>query len=179
MTADRKWAGNVQAYLGTMPTIADDVYIAPGAHVIGDVVIGETSSIWFNVLVRGDVNEIRIGNRSNIQDNSVVHVTEGGSGTYIGDDVLIGHMVLLHACTIEDGALVGMGATVMDNVTIGKGAMVAAGSLVTPGKQVPAGQLWGGRPAKYMRDLSDDEIANNARLCHGYTLRRGEYLGEG
>ena len=171
--------GNVQSYKGIMPTIADDVYIAPGAHVVGDVFIGKTSSIWFNVVIRGDVNEIRMGERSNIQDNSVVHVTEGGAGTYIGNDVLIGHMVLMHACTIEDGALIGMGATVMDNVVVGKGAMIAAGSLVTPGKQVPPAQLWGGRPAKYMRDLSADEIKNNARLCHGYTVRRAEYLAEG
>ena len=179
MTNEGQWAGNVQAYKGILPKIADDVYIAPGAHVIGDVEIGATSSIWFNVVVRGDVNEIRMGERSNIQDNSVVHVTEGGSGTYIGNDVLVGHMVLMHACTIEDGALIGMGATIMDNVVVGKGAMVAAGSLVTPGKQIPPGQLWGGRPAKYMRDLSESEIANNARLCHGYTIRRAEYLGEG
>ncbi|TDI62489.1 MAG: gamma carbonic anhydrase family protein [Alphaproteobacteria bacterium] len=172
-------SGNIHSYKGITPTIADDVYIAPGAHIIGDVVIGATSSIWFNVVVRGDVNEIRMGERSNIQDNSVIHVTEGGAGTYIGNDVLIGHMVLMHACTIHDGALVGMGATIMDNVVVGKGAMIAAGALVTPNKQIPAGELWGGRPAKKMRDLSEAEIANNARLCHGYVIRRAEYLAEG
>jgi carbonic anhydrase/acetyltransferase-like protein (isoleucine patch superfamily) len=170
--------GNIRSYKGIVPTIADDVYIAPGAHIIGDVVIGDTSSVWFNCVLRGDVQEIRIGDRSNIQDNSVIHVTEGGAGTYIGNDVLVGHMVLLHGCTIEDGALIGMRSTIMDNVVVGRGAMIAAGALVTPGKQIPPGQLWGGSPAKYMRDLSEAEMANNARLCHGYTIRRAEYLAE-
>ena len=171
--------GDILPYKGQLPIIADDVWVAQGARIIGDVEIGATSSVWFNCVLRGDVQEIRMGERSNIQDNSVVHVTEGGAGTYIGDDVLIGHMVLMHGCTIKDGALIGMGATIMDNVVVGKNAMVAAGSLVTPGKQIPEGVLWGGSPAKYMRDLTEAEIANNARLCHGYTIRRGEYLAEG
>ena len=171
--------GDILPYKGKLPIIADDVWVAQGARIIGDVEIGATSSVWFNCVLRGDVQEIRMGERSNIQDNSVVHVTEGGAGTYIGNDVLIGHMVLMHGCTIHDGALIGMGATIMDNVVVGKGAMIAAGSLVTPGRQIPEGVLWGGSPAKYMRDLTEAEIANNARLCHGYTIRRAEYLAEG
>ena len=169
-------SGLIKPYLDITPTLGEGVYVADGAAVIGDVVIGDNSSIWFNTIVRGDVNEIRIGARSNIQDGSVVHVTEGGSGTYIHDDVLIGHKCLLHACTIHSHALIGMGATVMDNVVVEESAMVAAGSLVTPGKVVGAGQLWGGSPARYMRDLSEDEIAHNKKLCHGYTIRCQEYL---
>ena len=162
-------------YKGVAPKIDPSAYIADGARVIGDVEIGPDSSIWFNCVVRGDVNYIRMGTGSNIQDGSVVHVTDGGSPTIIGDYVLIGHMVLLHACTLEDGCLIGMGATIMDNVVVEAGAMVAAGSLVTPGKRIPRGQLWGGRPAKYMRDLSDDEIAHNRHLTLGYVQRGKEY----
>jgi carbonic anhydrase/acetyltransferase-like protein (isoleucine patch superfamily) len=170
--------GDVLPYKGILPTIGADCYIAHGAKVIGDVEIGEQSSIWFNCVVRGDVNIIRMGDRSNIQDGSVVHVTEGGAATHIGTDVLIGHMCLLHGCTIEDHVLIGMGATIMDNVVVETGAMIAAGALVTPGKRVPSGQLWGGRPAKYMRDLTEEELAHNKHLTNGYVIRRGEYLGE-
>ena len=169
-------SGTILPYKGVHPTIGEGVYLADGAVVVGDVVIGDGSSVWFNSVVRGDVNEIRIGARSNIQDGSVVHVTDGGSGTYIADDVLIGHKCLLHACAIRSHALIGMGATIMDNVVVEESAMVAAGALVTPGKVVSTGQLWGGSPAKYMRDLSAEEIAHNKHLCHGYTLRCQEYL---
>ena len=109
-------ARQIIPYKGITPTIDDTAFIADGARVIGDVVIGAESSVWFNCVVRGDVNYVRIGTRSNVQDGSVVHVTDGGSPTIIGDDVLIGHMVLLHACTLEDRCLIGMGATIMDDV---------------------------------------------------------------
>ena len=166
---------SILPYKGILPTIHDTAYIADGVRIIGDVEIGAESSIWFNCVLRGDVNHIRMGRGSNIQDGSIVHVTEGGAPTLIGDDVLIGHMVLLHACTLEDACLIGMGATIMDNVLVEEGAMVAAGSLVTPGKRVEKGQLWGGRPAKFMRDLSADELANNRRLTLGYVQRGQEY----
>lgn len=140
-----------------MPKIGRNVFIAPGAHIIGDVEIGDNANIWFNCVLRGDVNNIKIGARTNIQDATVIHVSTFGQGTYIGSDVTVGHMALLHACTIEDGAFVGMGATLMDDVFVEKGAMVAAGALVTPGKRVLSGQLWAGRPAKLMREINAEE----------------------
>jgi carbonic anhydrase/acetyltransferase-like protein (isoleucine patch superfamily) len=150
------------------PKIAADAWIAPGATVIGDVEIGSKSSIWFGCTVRGDMNVIRIGKNSNLQDNSVIHVAYGKFGTYIGDDVLMGHMCLIHACTIEDGVTIGMRACVMDGAVIERGAMVAAGALVTPGKVVPSGELWVGSPAKKMRDLSEDEMAANVSAAQRY-----------
>lgn len=146
-------------YKGVMPKIAADVFIAPGAHVIGDVEIGAGSSVWFNAVIRGDVEPIRIGARTNIQDGTVIHVSDGLCPAIIGDDVLIGHKALLHGCTLEDRCMVSMGATVMDEAVVETGAMVAAGALVTPRKRVPTGQLWGGSPAAYMRDLNEAEMA--------------------
>jgi len=170
-------AGQVIPYKGILPRIDPSAYIADGARIIGDVEIGAESSIWFNCVVRGDVNYVRMGKGSNIQDGSVVHVTDGGSPTLIGDMVLVGHMVLLHACTLLDGCLIGMGSTVMDDVVIEEQAMLAAGSLVTPGKRIPAGQLWAGRPAQYRRDLSAEEIAHNHKLTLGYIDRCREFRG--
>lgn len=143
---------------GVWPTIADSAFIAPNSVVIGDTEIGAESSIWFNVTIRGDVNIIRIGARSNIQDGTVVHVTRERFGTFIGDDVLIGHMATIHGCTLESGSFVGMGATIMDGAVIEGGAMVAAGALVSPGKIVRKGQLWAGTPARYIRDLKPEEL---------------------
>lgn len=144
-------------YKGVLPTIDETAFIAPGASVIGDVVIGAQSSIWFSTVVRGDVHEIRIGARTNIQDGSVVHVTHEKFGTYIGDDVTVGHGAILHACTLGNRSFVGMGATLLDGVVVEEEAMVAAGALVTPGKRVPTGELWGGSPARKMRDLTKEE----------------------
>lgn len=144
-------------YKGIMPKIADDAWIAPGAVVIGDVEIGSKTNVWFGCVIRGDVNTIRIGERTNIQDGSVVHVTRKTGPTTIGSGITIGHSVLLHACTLEDDCFIGMHATVMDFATVESGAMVGAGALVTPGKTVPTGQIWSGNPAKYFRDLKDEE----------------------
>lgn len=145
-------------YKGIMPKIHDTAFVAEGAAITGDVEIGEYSNIWFNVSMRGDVHEIRIGKRTNIQDNSVIHVTTGGNGTHIGNDVTVGHAAILHDCTVQDFGFVGMGAIVMDGAVVESNAMVAAGALVTPGKVVPSGQLWAGRPAKYMRDVTPEEL---------------------
>ncbi|MBL4906743.1 MAG: gamma carbonic anhydrase family protein [Sneathiella sp.] len=139
------------------PDIADSGYIAPTAVVIGDVVIGDKSSIWFNCVVRGDVNHIRIGERTNIQDGTVIHVSNGTHPTIIGDDVLVGHNCIIHGCTLENGSFVGMGTTVLDGVVVESGAMVAAGALLTPNKRVPSGELWGGSPAKFLRDLTEEQ----------------------
>ena len=161
-----------------VPQIAPDVFIAPGAHVIGDVVIGVGSSIWFNTVVRGDVHPIRIGAGSNVQDNSVVHVTGGRFGTVIGDRVLIGHLCIVHGCELQDDSFVGMGATVMDGCVVEQGGMVAAGALLTPGKAVKRFELWAGRPAKFVRILEEAEraqfqggTATYGRLAQDYRAR--------
>jgi carbonic anhydrase/acetyltransferase-like protein (isoleucine patch superfamily) len=153
---------------GIMPTVAATAFIAPGARVIGNVSIGEESSIWYNVVLRGDVESISIGARTNIQDNSVVHVTTRRWKTVIGDDVLIGHLAMVHGCTLENHSFVGLGAIVMDGCVIETNGMLAAGALLTPGKRIAAGELWAGRPAKFLRALSDAEIDINRAGCAGY-----------
>ncbi len=157
------------------PTIAESAYIAPGAAVIGDVEIAEEAGIWFGCVIRGDVNHIRIGKRTNIQDNTVIHVTRHTGPTIIGDEVTIGHMAMLHACTLENRCFIGMGAILLDNVVVETNAMVAAGAMVTPGKRIPSGQLWAGSPAKYFRDLSEKEIAHIATSAENYTRLASEY----
>jgi carbonic anhydrase/acetyltransferase-like protein (isoleucine patch superfamily) len=142
---------------GKMPQIDSSAIITPNVSIIGDVEIGARSNIWFGCVLRGDVNEIRVGEDTNIQDCTVIHVATHGQGSYIGNRVTIGHSALIHACTIEDDAFVGMQACVMDGAKLEKGAMLAAGALLTPGKTVPSGQLWAGRPARYVRDLNDDD----------------------
>jgi carbonic anhydrase/acetyltransferase-like protein (isoleucine patch superfamily) len=169
-------------YLEQLPRVAADVWIAPGAYVIGDVEIGEKSSIWFGTIVRGDVFHIRIGARTNIQDNSVIHVTTGRHPTVIGDDVTVGHRVILHGCTVEDGALIGMGATVMDRAVVGRGALVAAGALVTEGTTIPAGMVAMGAPARPVRPVSDKEREYLLYAARHYTDIAAHYtvaLGPG
>ena len=168
-------AGLILPYRGVLPTLAADVWVAPNAAVIGDVEIGAGSGVWFACTVRGDVNEIRIGAGTNIQDGTVIHVSKDGQGTYIGDGVTIGHAAIVHACTLGDGCFVGMQACVMDDAVVEPGAMVAAGALVTPGKRVPSGQLWTGRPARYVRDLTADEAAYIPRSAARYTALAAEY----
>lgn len=163
-------------YKGIVPKIHKSVFVAPTAAIAGDVEIGEDSSVWFCVSMRGDVNDIKIGKRTNIQDGSVLHVTRGVSGCYVGDDVTVGHMALLHACTIGNRVLIGMKACVMDKAIVEDGAMVAAGALVTPGKIVPSGQLWAGSPARYMRDLSEEEIQFLKISADNYVRDAAEYL---
>lgn len=148
----------MKTYKGIYPRICDTAFIAENVVVIGNVHVGKESSVWYNCVLRGDVNDIRIGERTNIQDGTVIHVSSTTQGTYIGDDVTVGHMALIHACTIGDRAFIGMKACVMDDAVVEEEAMVAAGALVTSGKRVPKHQLWGGSPAKYMRDLTEEEI---------------------
>ena len=154
-------------FAGKTPLVDPAAFVAPGAQLIGDVEIGPEASVWYNCVLRGDGNLIRVGARSNIQDGSVIHVDpprpggpEGGYPCLIGAEVLIGHMAMVHGCTLHDRAFVGLGAIVMDGCTIESDAMLAAGAMLTEGKAIPSRQLWAGRPAKYMRDLSDDALAS-------------------
>lgn len=150
------------------PDIHPSAFIAPGASVTGDVVIGEDANVWYGCVLRGDVNYIRIGARSNIQDGTIVHVAHEGCPTLIGADVLIGHAAIIHACTLEDGAFIGMGAKVLDGAVVKSGAMVAAGALVPPGKTVGAGELWAGAPAKLSRQVREEERAWNEEAVRRY-----------
>ena len=173
---------------GHAPRIDPAAFVAPGARLIGDIEIGPEASIWYNCVLRGDVNAIRIGARSNIQDGSVIHVDsphpghEAGYPTIIGEEVLIGHLAMVHGCVLRDRAFVGLGAIVMDGCEIEGDAMLAAGAMLTPGKHIPAGQLWAGRPAKYVRELSEADIAGmRAGVAHYVALakRHAAALGEG
>ena len=140
------------------PQIDSSVYIAHSAMVVGDIVIGEESSVWFNTVIRGDVNYIRIGKRTNIQDGCVLHVARKKFPRFIGDEVTVGHNVTLHACTIASRCLIGMGAVVMDGAKIGENCIIGAGALVTPKTLIPSGNMAVGSPAKVKRKLTDDEI---------------------
>lgn len=146
------------SYKGKSPKISPTAFIAPGAIIIGDVEIGDYANIWFGCVIRGDVNYIRIGAGTNIQDNSTVHVTRKTGPTIIGAGITIGHQVVLHACNLEDGCFIGMHSTIMDMAVVETGGMVAAGALVSPHKRIPKGQIWGGNPAKFLRDMRQEEI---------------------
>lgn len=144
-------------YHGIRPRIDPSAYIAPNAVIIGDVTIGADSSVWFGTVIRGDVMPITIGARTNIQDNSVIHVTRKTGPTSIGDGVTIGHAVMLHACTIADHAFIGMRSVMLDHSCVDEGGMLAAGAVLTPRKTVAGGELWAGNPASKMREMRQDE----------------------
>ena len=169
-------SGLVLPYRGIRPRIAHDAFIAPNACVIGDVEIGARANLWFGAVLRGDVADIRVGENTNIQDGTVVHVSTNKPGTRIGANVTIGHMALIHACILEDGCFVGMKASVADGAVVESGAMVAAGALVTPGKRVRSGELWGGTPARFMRKLTDEERRYIADLPGRYVAQSREYM---
>jgi len=165
-------------YEGKTPKIDPTAFVAPGARLIGDIEIGPEASIWYNCVLRGDVNAIRIGARSNIQDGTVLHVDSPRPGhegfpTIIGEEVLIGHLAMVHGCILHDHAFVGLGAIVMDGCEIEGDAMLAAGAILTPGRRIPPGQLWAGRPAKYVRDLGEAELAGmRAGVAHYVALAK-------
>lgn len=165
-------------YKNITPKLPGTTYVAPSACVIGDVHIGEGSSLWFNVVVRGDVNFIRIGDRTNIQDGSVVHVTRETHPTIIGNDVTVGHSVTLHGCTIEDGCLIGVGAIVLDGAVVGESSLVAAGTLVAPGTRIPPKSLVLGSPGKVKRTLSEDECSNLLTFAENYLSYQKDYKAE-
>ena len=166
-----------------LPTLGARAYVDPAASVIGDVVLGDDVSVWPFTVVRGDVNFIRVGDRTNLQDGSVIHVSHdgphaklGGFATRIGNDVTIGHKAIIHACTIEDAVLIGMGAIVLDGAVVRKHGFVGAGALVPPGKVVGEGELWLGNPAKKTRLLSDAEIEALYYSAGHYVRLKDEYL---
>ncbi len=175
---------NLRPYLGKHPELGHRVYVDPAATVIGDVVLGEDVSIWPATVVRGDVNFIRIGARTNVQDGTIVHVSHdgphaklGGFATVIGSDCTIGHKAVIHACTIEDEVLIGMGAIVLDGAVVRKNAFVGAGSLVSPGKVVGEGELWLGNPARFVRKLTPEQIDGIRYSAQHYVRMKDRYLG--
>ncbi|MFD1105054.1 gamma carbonic anhydrase family protein [Sphingobium olei] len=178
---------------GKTPVIHPSAFIAPGCRIIGDVEIGEDSSVWYNCVIRADVNRIRIGARTNIQDGTVIHCDGAGERqdgrpldgwpTIIGDDVLIGHIAMVHGCVLHDRAFVGLGAVVMSGCTVESDAMLAAGAMLTSGKTVGNRQLWAGRPAKFMRDLSDEALIDMREgvdhYVHNAKAHKGAVKGMG
>lgn len=176
---------NIRAFQGVSPIIGEGTYVDEAATVIGDVVLGDDVSIWPGTVVRGDVNYIRIGSRTNVQDGTIIHVTHdgpygkpGGFATVIGEDVTIGHAAVIHACVIEDACLIGMGATVLDGALIRKNGFVGAGAVIPPGKVVESGELWLGNPAKCVRKLSEKEIEQLYYSAQHYMRLKDKYLAE-
>jgi len=166
---------------GVWPIIDDSAFIAPGCRIIGNVEIGPESSVWYNCVIRADDNRVVIGARSNVQDGTVIHCDSSkpenprGHPTLIGSDVLIGHMAMIHGCTLEDRAFVGLGCIVMDGCVIESDAMLAAGAMLTPGKRLPSGQMWGGRPAAFMRAMTP---SSRTRAAQHYVRLAGEHVAE-
>lgn len=168
----------IRSYKGISPRIADTAFVEQSAQIIGDVEIGAHSSVWFNCVLRGDCYRIRIGKSTNIQDGTVIHVTQERFATIIGDFVTVGHSVVLHGCTIEDRCLIGIGAIVLDNVTIGEESFIAAGSLVTPGTVIPPRSMVMGTPAKVRRQVTDEEVARINEHWRHYVEYKNAYIEE-
>lgn len=168
----------IRSYKGINPRIANTAFIEESAQIIGDVEVGEHSSVWFNCVLRGDCYHIRIGESTNIQDGTVIHVTQGRFATIIGDFVTVGHSVVLHGCTIKDRCLIGIGAIVLDDVTIGEESFIAAGSLVTPGTLIPPRSMVMGAPAKIRRQVSDEEVARINEHWQHYVEYKDQYVAE-
>ena len=176
---------NIRSFQGVSPVLGEGTYVDEAASVIGDVVLGHDVSIWPGTVVRGDVNYIRIGARTNVQDGSIIHVTHdgpygkpGGFATVIGEDVTIGHAAIIHACVIEDACLIGMGSTILDGAVIRKNGFVGAGAVIPPGKVVESGELWLGNPAKCVRKLSEKEIEQLYYSAQHYVRLKDKYLSE-
>jgi carbonic anhydrase/acetyltransferase-like protein (isoleucine patch superfamily) len=168
----------IRSFKGMTPRVAATAFVEASAHVIGDVSIGEHSSVWFNCVLRGDVYHIRVGDNSNIQDGTIIHVTSGRFATIIGDRVTVGHGVVLHGCTVENDCLVGIGSIVLDDVTVGEGSLIAAGSLVTPGTVIPPRSLVMGSPAKVRREVTGEEAARIDMHWRHYVEYKDAYLSE-
>jgi len=165
----------IARYLGTPPTVHPSAYVAPGATVIGDVTLAEETSVWYGAVIRADINRIVIGPRSNIQDGAVIHLADD-YGTFIGELVTVGHKAIVHACTVADEVLVGMGAIILDGAEIGARSIIGAGALITGGKKIPPGSLVVGSPGKIVRQLSLDEQAGIRVWADKYVAVSREYL---
>ena len=164
-------------YRGRWPKIHETAFVAPSADIIGDVEIGESSSVWFQCVIRGDVHQIRIGSRTNVQDHSMLHVTRQQSPLQIGNEVTIGHRVTLHGCTIGNRVLIGMGAIILDNAEIGDDCLIGAGTLITKNTRIPSGSLVHGSPGKVIRPLKEEELAFLPKSAANYVGDSLEYYG--
>lgn len=167
----------IYPYQGRLPRLGDRVFLAPSAYVTGDVELGDDVSFWFHTVARADVNFIRIGARTNIQDGTVLHVAHGTFPLVIGAGVVVGHSAVVHGCTVEDGVLIGIGARVLDGAVIERGAMVGAGAVVAPGHRIPAGHLALGIPARPVRPLTEEETRRIADTCDRYAELKEQYRG--
>lgn len=166
----------IYEFLDAKPDYPDSVFVAPSADIIGDVTMGEESSVWFNTTIRGDVNWIKIGQRTNIQDNTCIHVMNQTGPTEIGNDVTIGHNAMVHGCTIHDRALIGIHATILDEAIIESDVIVAAGSLVPPGKRLESGYMYMGTPVKQVRKLTDEEVKSIQEHADNYIKYARAYM---
>jgi len=169
----------LRPYKGILPRVDPSAYIDVSAQVIGDVEIGEASSVWMNVVLRGDVHRIRIGRRSNVQDLTIVHVMRDTHATLIGDDVTIGHGAIVHGCTVRDRVLVGMGAILLNGVEVGEDSIIAAGTLLTEGTRIPSRSLVMGSPGKVRRELTDKDVASVLDFAARYVEYRLDYMATG
>jgi carbonic anhydrase/acetyltransferase-like protein (isoleucine patch superfamily) len=158
----------IKAFGGVTPRISETAFVADSADVIGDVVLGEESSVWFHSVIRGDLNQIRIGNRTNIQDLCLLHVLKNGGPVIMGDDVTVGHRAIIHACTIKNRVLVGMGAVILDGVSVGEDSVIGAGALLTPGTVIPPASLVLGSPARVRRPTTQEELDLIRRSARNY-----------
>jgi carbonic anhydrase/acetyltransferase-like protein (isoleucine patch superfamily) len=169
----------IAPFAGKTPEIHPSAWVVDSAVIIGDVALGADASVWFHAVVRGDVERIRIGARSNVQDNATVHVTGGRWATLVGDDVTIGHAAVVHGCTVGDRCLIGIGAIVLDGAAIGDDCLVGAGSLVTPGSAIPPRSLVLGAPAKRVRELTPEELAHLRQSAANYVAHARAYRSAG
>lgn len=172
-------SGGILTFEGQNPRVDPSAWIAPSAIVIGDVVVGAQSSVWFHCVLRGDTNFIRVGARTNIQDGSILHVNRGTFACILGDDVTVGHAAIVHACTVANGGFVGMGATVLDGAVIEEGGVLAAGALLPPNKRIGRNELWTGSPATLKRVMDAEELARFAAIAEHYVELAGRYRADG
>ena len=164
---------------GVMPQIPENCFVAPNATIVGDVVMGDECSLWFNAVIRGDVNSIRIGNKVNIQDGACIHCTYEKTKTIIGNNVSIGHNAIVHGCTVEDNVLIGMGAIVMDNAVVQQNCIVAAGAIVLEKTVCESGYIYAGIPARKVKQLSPEQVAGLAKTANNYVLYSSWFTGRG